>query len=107
MSVAIILHTIYYTGSGVRAYRVSVCNLHHYRDIAARNILLSADNVAKVANVEFAMKKGNVPKSKLLPIKWTAPEAIESRVRNASMPKCSCISMWCIPDTFYTTVQSV
>ena len=54
---------------------------HHYRDIATRNVLLSADNIAKVANVEFAVKKGNIKKAMALPIKWTAPEAIKSRVR--------------------------
>ena len=63
-------------------HRVSICcNPHHYRDIATRNVLLSADNVAKVANVEFAVKRGNIQKAMALPIKWTAPEAIKSRVR--------------------------
>ena len=57
------------------------CNSHHYRDIAARNVLLSEDNVAKVANVEFAVKRGNIQKPIILRIEWTAPEAIKSRVR--------------------------
>ena len=63
-------------------HRVSICcNPHHYRDIATRNVLLSADNIAKVSNVEFTMKKGNIQKARALPIEWTAPEAIKSRVR--------------------------
>ena len=63
-------------------HRVSICcNPHHYRDIAARNVRLSAQNIAKVANVEFAVKKGNIQKPMTLSIKWTAPEAIKSRVR--------------------------
>ena len=68
-------------------HRVSICcNPHHCRDIATKNVLLSADNVAKVANIEFAVKtRGNVPKSPILspmlPIQWKAPEAIELRVR--------------------------
>ena len=72
-------------------HRVSICyNSHHYRDIAARNVLLSADNIAKVANVEFAVKKGNIHKAMVFPIKWTAPEAIESCVRILiHMHKCS------------------
>ena len=62
-------------------YGVSICcNPHHYRDIAARNVLLSADNIAKVANVEFAVKRGNIQKPMTL-LKWTAPEAIKSCVR--------------------------
>ena len=62
--------------------RVSICcNPHHYRDIAAKNVLLSADNIAKVANVEFAVKRGNIQKPMALLLKWTAPEAIESCVR--------------------------
>ena len=63
-------------------HRVSICcNPHLCRDIAARNIHLLAGNFAKVANVEFAVKGGNIQKPMSLPIKWTAPEAIESRVR--------------------------
>ena len=64
-------------------HRVSICcNPHHYRNIATRNVRLTADNVAKVANVEFAVKRKNImQKTMSLPIKWTAPEVFESRVR--------------------------
>ena len=66
------------------------CNPHHYRDITTRNVLLSADNIAKVADVQFAVKKGNIQKAMVFPIKWTAPEAIESCVRILNhMHKCS------------------
>ena len=68
-------------------HRASICcNPHHYyRDVAARNVLLSADKIAKVANVEFAVKKGNIQKAMELLLKWTAPEAIISFV---SIPNC-------------------
>ena len=42
---------------------------------------MSADNIAKVSNVEFAVKRGCVPKAMMLPIKWTAPEAMVLNVR--------------------------
>ncbi|XP_055564342.1 megakaryocyte-associated tyrosine-protein kinase isoform X1 [Falco cherrug] len=51
-----------------------------HRDLAARNILISEENVAKVS--DFGLARVN-PKGKdatLLPVKWTAPEALKHNV---------------------------
>ena len=50
------------------------------RDLAARNILLSADNVAKVSNFHLTRESDFDHKGFNLPIKWTPPEALESGV---------------------------
>ena len=52
------------------------------RDLAARNILLSEDLTAKVADFGLA-KDSRLGQTDLgkLPIKWTAPEAITRKVR--------------------------
>ena len=61
-----------------------------HRDVAARNILLSADNVAKVSNFYLTRPRDFDHMGFNLPIKWTPPEAIESGVcvRTSSMHVC-------------------
>jgi c-src tyrosine kinase len=49
-----------------------------HRDLAARNILVSAENVAKVSDFSLARERDYDHKGVKIPIKWTAPEAIES-----------------------------
>lgn len=52
-----------------------------HRDLAARNILISQEDVAKVADFGLAKdsRLGQVDIGKL-PIKWTAPEALRNKV---------------------------
>ena len=51
------------------------------RDLAARNVLISDDNVAKVS--DFGLTRDVLQKSEgmKLPVKWTAPEALRENVR--------------------------
>ncbi|XP_069505517.1 megakaryocyte-associated tyrosine-protein kinase [Ambystoma mexicanum] len=48
-----------------------------HRDLAARNILISADNIAKVSDFGMAKVDPKQQDSAVLPIKWTAPEALK------------------------------
>ena len=55
-------------------------NLVFFRDLAARNVLISDENIAKVS--DFGLTKEvfmNVEGAKL-PVKWTAPEALRENV---------------------------
>ena len=53
-----------------------------HRDLAARNVLLGEDKAVKIA--DFGMLRHTygeiyeVKKTKKLPIKWTAPEALQN-----------------------------
>ncbi|KFZ55762.1 Megakaryocyte-associated tyrosine-protein kinase, partial [Antrostomus carolinensis] len=48
-----------------------------HRDLAARNILISEENVAKVSDFGLAQVNPKGADASLLPVKWTAPEALK------------------------------
>ncbi|NWJ06545.1 MATK kinase, partial [Crypturellus undulatus] len=48
-----------------------------HRDLAARNILISEENVAKVSDFGLARVNPKGTDTTLLPVKWTAPEALK------------------------------
>ncbi|NXU58742.1 MATK kinase, partial [Turnix velox] len=48
-----------------------------HRDLAARNILISQENVAKVSDFGLARVNPKGADATLLPVKWTAPEALK------------------------------
>lgn len=52
-----------------------------HRDLAARNILISEDNVAKISDFGLARDDCQSIDSTKLPVKWTAPEALNNKVR--------------------------
>ena len=49
--------------------------------MAARNVLISEDNVAKVSDFGLAREGVTRTDSQKLPVKWTAPEALKDNVR--------------------------
>lgn len=51
-----------------------------HRDLAARNILVSDDNVAKVSDFGLTKVDSKVSDKAKLPVKWTAPEALNKEV---------------------------
>ena len=52
-----------------------------HRDLAASNVLISKENVAKVSDFGLAKKiMDNSRNGVRIRIKWTAPEAIKDRV---------------------------
>ena len=70
-------------------FKRDVCNGMKYledngivhRDLAASNVLISKDHVAKVADFGLAKKIMDDNKTGVrIRIKWTAPEAIKDRV---------------------------
>lgn len=54
-----------------------------HRDLAARNILISEENVAKVSDFGLARVNPKGADATLLPVKWTAPEALKHNVRDS------------------------
>uniref|UniRef100_A0A8C6ZSV5 Tyrosine-protein kinase n=1 Tax=Nothoprocta perdicaria TaxID=30464 RepID=A0A8C6ZSV5_NOTPE len=48
-----------------------------HRDLAARNILISEENVAKVSDFGLARVNPKGTDTTLLPVKWSAPEALK------------------------------
>ena len=55
------------------------------RDLAARNILISEKNTAKVSNFELARDATFNIAGYKLPFKWTAPEAIHDCVSGSKL----------------------
>lgn len=53
-----------------------------HRDLAARNVLISEENVAKVSDFGLARVNPKGTDGTLLPVKWTAPEALKHNVSN-------------------------
>ena len=62
------------------------------RDLAARNVLISDDNVAKVSDFGLTREVVSEQKGTKLPVKWTAPEALRDNVSNLSLSLLSCSS---------------
>lgn len=54
-----------------------------HRDLAARNILISEENVAKVSDFGLARVNPKGTDATLLPVKWTAPEALKHNVSDS------------------------
>ena len=50
------------------------------RDLAARNVLISDDNIAKVSDFGLARETKYVQEGGKFPIKWTSPEALRKSV---------------------------
>jgi hypothetical protein len=52
------------------------------RDLVARNVLITEDNIAKLSGFHLAINvhTDSIPKKARLPVKWTAPEALKENV---------------------------
>ncbi|XP_057274726.1 megakaryocyte-associated tyrosine-protein kinase isoform X3 [Pezoporus wallicus] len=57
-----------------------------HRDLAARNILISEESVAKVSDFGLARVNPKGADATLLPVKWTAPEALKHNVSRLQPP---------------------
>ena len=67
--------------------------VHVCRDLAARNILVSRDNIAKVSDFRLARERDYDHEGVEIPIKWTALEAIESGVSINKSVSSVCVCM--------------
>lgn len=57
-----------------------------HRDLAASNVLISKENIAKVSDFGLAKKIMDDTRNGVrIRIKWTAPEAIRDRVFNSKL----------------------
>ena len=52
----------------------------YVRDLAARNVLISDDNIAKVSDFGLARETKYIQEGGKFPIKWTSPEALRKSV---------------------------
>ena len=64
------------------------------RDLAARNVLISEDNIAKVSDFGLTREVFSKSEGTKLPVKWTAPEALRENVSYSHvyfplLPSCS------------------
>ncbi len=66
---------------------IRLCICPFFRDLAARNVLISDENIAKVSDFGLTKDVFTNTEGAKLPVKWTAPEALRENV--------SCIS-YCI-----------
>lgn len=58
-----------------------------HRDLAARNILISEEHVAKVSDFGLARVNPKGTDNTVLPVKWTAPEALKHNVSDGGKGK--------------------
>ncbi|XP_030640083.1 megakaryocyte-associated tyrosine-protein kinase [Chanos chanos] len=73
------------TASQLLCFALDVCEGMEYleskklvhRDLAARNVLLSDDDVAKISDFGLAKTVTKSLDNAMLPVKWTAPEALK------------------------------
>ncbi|XP_031948781.1 megakaryocyte-associated tyrosine-protein kinase isoform X2 [Corvus moneduloides] len=65
-----------------------------HRDLAARNILISEENVAKVSDFGLARVNPKGADATLLPVKWTAPEALKHNVSDEILLQVGCVELW-------------
>ncbi len=60
------------------------------RDLAARNVLISEDNIAKVSDFGLTREVFSKSEGTKLPVKWTAPEALRENV-SRTLTLCVCV----------------
>ncbi|MBZ3873343.1 Tyrosine-protein kinase CSK [Sciurus carolinensis] len=65
-------------GDCLLKFSLDVCEAVEY-DLAARNVLVSEDNVAKVSNFDLTKEASSTQDTGKLPVKWTAPEALREK----------------------------